>query len=84
VYNLKNEQTTNLTNTGVTEAAPYWSPDGKYIYFASNRTKPSYPTGMQNSSIFRMALTNFDQPYRSAKFDELFVTPEKKDTTDSK
>lgn len=84
VYNLKNEQTTNLTNTGVTEAAPYWSPDGKYIYFASNRTKPSYPTGMQNSSIFRMALTNFDQPYRSAKFDELFVTPEKKDTTVNK
>lgn len=83
VHNLRNGQTTNLTNTGVTEAAPYWSPDGKYIYFASNRTKPSYPTGMQNSSIFRMALTNFDQPYRSAKFDELFLTPTKKDTVAS-
>ncbi|MDM1296103.1 PD40 domain-containing protein [Sphingobacterium sp. N143] len=80
VHNLKNGQTTNLTNTGVTEAAPYWSPDGKYIYFASNRTKPSYPTGMQHSSIFRMALSNFDQPYRSAKFDELFAPPVKKDT----
>ncbi|WP_312185595.1 S41 family peptidase [Sphingobacterium sp.] len=80
VHDLKQGQTTNLTNTGVTEAGPYWSPDGKYIYFASNRTKPSYPTGMQNSSIFRMALTNFDQPYRSAKFDELFVI-QKKDST---
>jgi tricorn protease len=75
VHNLKTGQTTNLTNTGVSETNPYWSPDGKYIYFASNRTKPSYPTGMQNSSIFRMALTNFDQPYRSAKFDELFAQP---------
>ncbi|WP_343562708.1 S41 family peptidase [Sphingobacterium sp.] len=85
VHNLKSGQTTNLTNTGVSETSPYWSPDGKYIYFASNRTKPSYPTGMQNSSIFRMALTNFDQPYRSAKFDELFAQPAvKKDSVANK
>ena len=85
VHNLKNGQTSNLTNTGVSETSPYWSPDGKYIYFASNRTKPSYPTGMQNSSIFRMALSNFDQPYRSTKFDELFSQPAvKKDTSTKK
>lgn len=85
VHNLKTRQTINLTNTGVSETAPYWSPDGKYIYFASNRTRPSYPTGMQNSSIFRMALTNFDQPYRRAKFEELFAQPPvKKDTATNK
>lgn len=85
VHNLESRQTINLTNTGVSETAPYWSPDGKYIYFASNRTRPSYPTGMQNSSIFRMALTNFDQPYRRAKFEELFVHPPvKKDTATNK
>lgn len=86
VHNLSNGQTTNLTNTGVTEASPYWSPDGKYIYFASNRTKPAYPTGMQFSSIYKMALENIDEPYRQSKFDELFrdAKPEKNDTTNTK
>ncbi len=89
VHHLKNNKTINLTNTGVTEAAPVWSPDGKYIYFTSDRTKPNYPFGMQNSKVYRMALNNYDAPYRSDKFDELFEekkvdTPEpkpaKKDT----
>jgi len=43
VHNIKDNKTTNLTNTGVTETSPVWSPDGKYIYFISSRTKPSYP-----------------------------------------
>lgn len=72
VHHLKTNSTINLTNTGVSETSPAWSPDGKYIYFASNRTKPSYPTGMQNARIYRMALEDFDEDYRSAKFDELF------------
>ncbi|MEJ5054376.1 S41 family peptidase [Sphingobacterium sp. MYb382] len=72
VHDLRSNKTINLTNTGVSETQPTWSPDGKYIYFASNRTKPSYPMGMANSSIFRMALDNFDEEYRSNKFDELF------------
>ncbi len=72
VHHLASNQTTNLTNTGVSEASPVWSPDGKFIYFASNRTKPSYPFGMQNASIYRLALDNYDEPYRIDKFDELF------------
>lgn len=72
VHELKSKKTLNLTNTGVSESQPQWSADGKYIYFASNRTKPSYPMGTQNSSIYRMALDNFDEEYRSNKFDELF------------
>lgn len=76
VHDLKNGQTINLTNTGVTEAGPAWSPDGKSIYFTSNRTKPSHPFGMQNARIYRMQLDNFDQPYRSEKFDELFAEGE--------
>ncbi|WP_133639822.1 S41 family peptidase [Sphingobacterium paludis] len=82
VHNIASGSTTNLTNTGVTESNPYWSPDGKYIYFASNRTKPSYPTGMQFSSIYKMALENIESPYRNSKFDELF-TETKTDTKDS-
>src|SRR5690606_168297 len=42
VYHIARKQTINLTNTGVSEASPVWAPDGKSIYFASNRTKPTY------------------------------------------
>jgi tricorn protease len=72
VHEIKSNKTINLTNTGVTEAGPTWSPDGKYIYFTSDRINPSYPTGMQNPHVYRMALNHYDTPYRSDKFDELF------------
>ena len=84
IYNIKKAQTTNLTNTGVTEEDPFWSPDGKYIYFASDRTNPSYPLGMQKSNIYRMALDWFDQPYKSEKFDNLFVEEKKEEKKDDK
>ena len=87
VHHLADNHTINLTNTGVSETNPSWSPDGKYIYFASNRTKPSYPTGMQHSSIYRLALDDFDTPFRSEKFNELFEetkTDTTKNSTDKK
>lgn len=85
IHNIKKGQTINLTNTGVSEEDPYWSPNGKYIYFASDRINPSYPLGMQKSNIYRMALDWFDEPYKSERFDKLFVEEEKeKKTTDTK
>lgn len=86
VHHLADNKTMNLTNTGVSETSPVFSADGKYIYFSSNRTKPSYPMGMGTASIYRMALENFDEPYRVSKFDELFAEPKKeqKDTTTTK
>lgn len=72
VYRIADGQVINLTNTGVTEAAPVWAPDGKSIYFVSNRTRPSYPTGMRDARIYQLKLDNYDEPYRSDKFDELF------------
>ena len=84
VHEIKTNKTINLTNTGVTETSPLWSPDGKYIYFTSARTKPSFPTGMQDARIYRMALNYYDEPYRSDKFDELFKEEKSKETSEVK
>jgi C-terminal processing protease CtpA/Prc len=80
VHHIRDKKTTNLTSTGVTEIWPVWSGDGKYIYFTSQRLKPSYPFGMSNSRVYRFALQKLDEPYRIDKFNELFKE-EKKDTT---
>lgn len=80
VYNIKENKTTNLTNTGVTETGPIWSGDGKYIYFTSQRLRPSYPFGMANAKVYRLPLEKLDEPYRLDKYNELFKE-EKKDTT---
>jgi len=80
VFNIKGNKTTNLTNTGVTETGPIWSGDGKYIYFTSQRLKPSYPFGMANARVYRLPLEKLDEPYRLDKYNELFKE-EKKDTT---
>ncbi|MBP8115590.1 MAG: PD40 domain-containing protein, partial [Chitinophagaceae bacterium] len=68
VYNVKENKTTNLTNTGITETGAIWSPDSKYIYFTSQRLKPSYPFGMPDAKVYRMALENMDDPYRIDKY----------------
>jgi tricorn protease len=79
IHNIKENKTTNLTNTGVTETGPIWSGDGKYIYFTSQRLKPSYPFGMANAKVYRLPLEKLDEPYRIDKYNELFKE-EKKDT----
>jgi tricorn protease len=78
IYHIKNNKTTNLTNTGVTENSPVWSPDGKYIYFVSQRLKPAYPFGMANAKVYRVALEKLDEPYRLDKYNELFKDEKKK------
>lgn len=84
VHHLGSGKTINLTNTGVSEAGPVWSPDGKAIYYASNRTRPAYPYGMQDASVYRMELADFDRPYRSEKFDQLFEENKEVDKKDAK
>jgi len=80
VHNLKNNTTTDITNTGITEADPVWSPDGKFIYFVSQRLEPAYPFGMSNAKVYRLPLQKTDDPFRVNRFDSLFVEA-KKDTT---
>lgn len=83
-YNLETEKTTNLTTTGVSETGPFWSPDGKYVYFASSRTRPSYPRGSGETNLYRMALTTVEEPYRSTKFNDLFKKDDQKESKDEK
>jgi Tol biopolymer transport system component/C-terminal processing protease CtpA/Prc len=86
VYNIKENKTTNITNTAITEAIPIWSPDGKYVYFIASRLHPAYPTGLQEPRVYRLALQKNDAPYRIDKYNELFKTEktDKKDTTKKK
>jgi tricorn protease len=82
-YHIESGEIQNLTNTGVSENSPFWSPDGKYIYFSSTRTTPSYPGGGDESDVYRMALDNYEDPYRSEKFDELFIEEEETEEDES-
>jgi len=89
VHNLKTNTTTDITNTGISEVDPVWSPDGKYIYFVSQRLKPSYPFGMADAKVYRLPLQKINEPFRTDRFDSLFKEKEqpKKDTakkTDTK
>jgi tricorn protease len=85
---LSDKKIINLTKTGVNESNPSWSPDGKYIYFASNLTKPSYPYGMQSPNIYRMALDKYEDEFSTDEFNKLFEEKEeeaeKKDKDDKK
>ncbi len=72
LVNIATKQSINLTHTVVSETDPYWSPDGKFVYFASDRTKPSYPTGNTDPSIYRVALTNEESPFKAVEFNKLF------------
>lgn len=84
LYNIKKKETLNLTNTGVSETNPTWSPSGKYIYFTSDRLNPSYPMGMQNASIYRLALDWYADPFKSDQFDQLFTEIKEEEKEKSK
>lgn len=73
VYNVETKQKKNITNTGVSEFGAFWSPDGKYLYFTANPTEPAYPYGSQRTDLFKLSLERLDSPFKSDKFDELFV-----------
>ncbi|WP_299622642.1 S41 family peptidase [uncultured Tenacibaculum sp.] len=77
-YNIKSGKIINLTQTGANEGSPFWSPDGKYIYFNTG-FEPTFPRRKGNQSVYRMALNKYDKPYRTKKLDDLFK-PKEKDT----
>ncbi len=83
-YHLASRKSSNITHTKVSESGQYWSPDGKYLYFNSDRLKPSYPYGTQNSHIYRIALDKFDDPFASDKVAALFEEKKEDDKKDDK
>jgi tricorn protease len=80
IHSLKTGSTIALTDTYVSEVEPFWSPDGKYVYFQTNRTQPSFPYGMQDADIYRIALDHIQPEFRSDRVAQLFATT---DATDS-
>ena len=74
-YNITSAEIINLTQTGADEGNPFWSPDGKYIYFNTG-FEPTFPYRKANQSIYRMALNKYDKPYRTKKLDDLFKPKE--------
>lgn len=80
IYNIKENKSVNLTETSISEVSPIWAPDGKSIFFSSQRLKPLYPFGLPDAKVYQMTLDKAEEPYRSDKFSELFKE-EKKDTS---
>lgn len=83
VYNLETEETLNLSGTGVSESGAKWGPEGKYIYFVSSLTHPSYPRGGGDRNLYRMAMDWFSDPFRGENWDQLFVEDSTKKKKDS-
>jgi tricorn protease len=87
IHHLKNNKTINLTQTGITETNPFWSPDGKHIYFIADRLNPSYPFGTEDARVYRVPLQKLEDAFASDKFDEMFeekAEAKKEDKDDKK
>lgn len=72
VYNMETAKVTNLTSTYLTETSPFWSPDGRHIYFSADRTQASYPRGTNNSHIYRIPLQKYKDRFRSEELEKVF------------
>ncbi len=81
VYDVEAKKTHHITKTGMTETEPFWSPDGKYIYFSSDPFNAGYPRGTRDAEIYRLPLMKYDNEFRSDRFNKLFADEEKKDTS---
>lgn len=83
IYDTADERVITLTDTFVSEASPVWSPDGKYVYFQTNRTEPSFPYGMRDADIYRIALYQVEPEFRSDRVIALFKEENGEEDSDS-
>ena len=72
VYDIEADNTLWITRTGMSERHPFWSPCGRYIYFATDRYRPNYPRGNTEDRLYRIPLSRFAPPSKTAAFDKLF------------
>lgn len=72
---LASRKTVNITDSGVSENEPFWSPDGKYLYFSCDRYAPGFPRGTKNARIYRLPLQVLDADFRSSEWAKLFDLP---------
>jgi dipeptidyl aminopeptidase/acylaminoacyl peptidase len=66
VFTLATKTQRQVTSGDYDDAQPAWSPDGKSLAFASNRTKPD-PDATYNSDIWVVAADNTDQGEHSTQ-----------------
>ena len=81
LYHIASKRLVNYTDTGVSETSPFWGPGGKYLYFVSNRTRPSFPYGLQNSRVYRVPLSKIETAFKSDKLAEVFDEDKKEKDT---
>lgn len=84
VYHIPTKKVTNLTQTKVSESNPVWSPNGKHIYFESDRLNPQYPFGASKVKIYQMALDKFEKPFKKDKYNQMFEEKKGEDKEKSK
>ena len=80
VYDLKLKKSFYVTHSGVPENAPFWSPDGKYMYISAERYFPGYPRGKGEKKLYRIPLYRFADEFKSDEYTQLFSKEKKKDT----
>ncbi len=82
LYDLAEREAINITQSGVSEVSPFWSSDGKYLYFASDRVQPNYPRGNVSPDIYRIPFDRYREPFRTERFDKLFAGENNEDSAD--
>src|SRR5690606_20436364 len=80
VYDTKEEKTYSITNNGVAESDPFWSPDGRYIYLSADRYNAGFPRGAGVSKLYRIPLYRFSESLRTDEYGKLFAKKPAKDS----
>jgi Tol biopolymer transport system component len=58
LFDIKNKETTNITNDEYSDIQPTWSPDGKFVYFVSDRGGIGMALEKENFKISRIDIAS--------------------------